>query len=307
VFALSVTGTLVALEMSDPAGELEPTPAAVEPVDLSLRTAQVSRDISRAVSRSGIRPLATAQRVVLQPTAVDHEYATVALNLRTSANPDATRTRTVPAGTRLAVTGETYRGWSEVLVEREVPVEGRKAESGAARTIPVARWVNGECPSERKPAPPEPEPEPGPEPEPEAASTSEAGSSESTESSTTTSGVSGASCPDGSTIESGLTSSAVRLYRAVCGAFPALTTYGGYDPHGEHIDGRAIDFMITDPALGQAVADYVLANAGTLGVRDIIWSQKIWTPEQASSGWRWMEDRGDPTANHYDHVHVAVY
>ncbi len=60
-------------------------------------------------------------------------------------------------------------------------------------------------------------------------------------------------------------------------------------------------------ALGQAVADYVLANAGALGVRDIIWAQRIWTPEQASAGWRWMEDRGDPTANHYDHVHVAVY
>jgi hypothetical protein len=185
-----------------------------------------------------------------------------------------------------------------VLVEREVPVAAGKGKRGSTRTVTVARWVNGQYLAEHKPAPPAPEPEPQAESDDTTATES---------ATTTTSGVSGASCPDGSSIESGLTSSAVRLYRAVCAAFPALTTYGGYDPHGEHVDGRAIDFMITDSSLGQAVADYVLANAGSLGVRDIIWSQQIWTPEQASSGWRFMEDRGSATANHYDHVHVAVF
>ncbi len=290
VFALSLAGTLVALEISERDPELEPTPAAAAPVELSLRTAQVSRSISRAASRTGIRPLATAKRVVLQPTAVDHEFATKALTLRVHADPKAPEARAVPRGERLGVTGQTYRGWAEVVVEREVPAAG-KGDRRDTRTVTVARWVEAEYLAERKPAPPEPEPEP----------------EETSSATSTTSGVSGDYCPDGSTIESGLTSSAVRLYRAVCAAFPALTTYGGYDPHGEHIDGRAIDFMITDSALGQAVADYVLANAGTLGVRDIIWAQRIWTPEQASSGWRYMEDRGSTTANHYDHVHVAVF
>jgi hypothetical protein len=27
---------------------------------------------------------------------------------------------------------------------------------------------------------------------------------------------------------------------------------------------------------------------------------------RADEGWRPMDDRGDPPANHYDHVHVAV-
>jgi len=305
VFALSVAGTLVALQAGDSDSRLEPTPAAVAPVDLSVRTGLVSRSISRAVSRSGVRPLATAKRVSLQPTAVDHEFATAALNLRTAPSPDAPRARTVPRGARLAVTGQTSRGWSEVLVTREVPAEGRNGRRHAVRTVTVARWVNGEYLAERKPAPPKPKPEP------EAPSTESSEPSATTPStttpSTTTTGVSGDYCPDGSTIESGLTSSAVRLYRAVCAAFPALTTYGGYDPHGEHVDGRAIDFMITDSALGQAVADYVVANAAALGVRDIIWSQQIWTPEQASAGWRYMSDRGSVTANHYDHVHVAVF
>ena len=48
----------------------------------------------------------------------------------------------------------------------------------------------------------------------------------------------------------GLTPSAVRLFRSVCNAFPALTTYGGYDAHGEHSSGRAIDFMTSDSAPG---------------------------------------------------------
>jgi hypothetical protein len=157
---------------------------------------------------------------------------------------------------------------------------------------PVVRWVNADLLADRKP-------EPRPEPEPEPEGSSEGGSAPT--------GLSSAPCPDGSSIESGITSSAVRVYRAVCAAFPALAVYGGYDPHGEHIDGRAIDFMVTDSALGQAVADFLLAHAGELQLRDIIWAQRIWTPDQASAGWRYMEDRGSPTANHYDHVHVAVY
>jgi hypothetical protein len=121
-----------------------------------------------------------------------------------------------------------------------------------------------------------------------------------------TSGISTAPCPDGSATESGLVPAAVTLYRAVCAAFPQLTTYGGYDPHGEHADGHAIDFMISDSATGQAVAEWVQAHASELGIYDVIWAQHIWTPERASEGWRSMPDRGSPTANHYDHVHVSV-
>ena len=300
VFALSLAGTLGAWQLSDdpadPVDATARTPAAVAPVDFSLRTADVSRSISRAVNRAAVRPVATAKQVVLQPTAVDHEFVTAAVNVRTGPSAEALRVRTLPRGARVGVTGQAADGWAEVLVEREAPAEGGK-RGEKARTATVARWVNADFLAERKPAPPEPEPEETP---------TEETSTESS-ASTATSGVSTGPCPDGSTIESGLTSTAVGLYRAVCAAFPALTTYGGYDPHGEHIDGRAIDFMITDSSLGQAVANYIHANAAALGVRDIIWAQQIWIPERASEGWRYMEDRGSPTANHYDHVHAAVY
>ncbi len=116
-----------------------------------------------------------------------------------------------------------------------------------------------------------------------------------------------APCPDGSSIESGTTPNADMVYRAVCNAFPPLTTYGGYDPHGEHIDGRAYDFMVPSSSLGNAVAQFALANAGRLKIRSIIWSQRIWSAERGGEGWRPMSDRGSATANHYDHVHISVF
>ena len=309
VLAFSLAGTVLAYQASgDERPDIAaPAPAAISArVDLSERGAQLSRNASRAVNRAAVRPLTTAPRVVLEPTAVGHAFATTPLNLRSGPSPDSALVRTVPFATRLALTGQTDDGWAEVLVRREVPASGKGEERTKARTVTAVRWVNAEYLADRKPEPPEPEPEPEAESEAEAEATTSSSTSSGT-TTTTPGGISGAPCPDGSTVESGLTSTSVQLYRAVCAAFPALSSYGGYAPRGEHFDGRAIDFMVTDSGLGQAVADYALANAGALGIRNIIWSQRIWTPEQASAGWRWMEDRGSATANHYDHVHIAVY
>jgi hypothetical protein len=120
-------------------------------------------------------------------------------------------------------------------------------------------------------------------------------------------GVSAAACGD-SSVESGITADTVKVYRAVCNAFPevASMTVGGYDPHGEHINGKALDFMTSDKALGDAIAAYLQKHAAALNLYDIIWYQRIWTPVRASEGWRYMEDRGSSTANHYDHVHVST-
>jgi hypothetical protein len=233
--------------------------AAASPVP-----SQVSRERLRAVSRSSSR-IVVAKPVTLRPRTVGHRYATANLNVWTLPREQGARVGLIPAGSRLAVTGQTTGHWAEVLLKDQ-----------------RVRWVNDTYLALKKPV---------------------AGSAGG---SAATSGVSSAPCPDGSATESGLTSSAVRLYRAVCAAFPALTTYGGYDAHGEHASGRAIDFMISDPALGQAVATWVQAHASELDIYDVIWQQHIWTPVRASEGWRFMPDRGSPTANHYDHVHVSV-
>jgi hypothetical protein len=113
-------------------------------------------------------------------------------------------------------------------------------------------------------------------------------------------------CPGTSGVESGLTSGAVRVYRAVCNNFPQITQYGGYAARGEHSSGKAIDVMTSDSATGDAIAAFLQAHAAELNLYDIIWQQHIWTPVRASEGWRSMSDRGSETANHYDHVHVSV-
>jgi hypothetical protein len=120
-------------------------------------------------------------------------------------------------------------------------------------------------------------------------------------------GVAGEPCPDGSSVESGLTTNAIKVYRAVCAAFPAVTSWGGRTGSGgDHGTGHALDIMSTG-SLGSAIASYVRANAGELGVSYVIWAQHIWTVERSSEGWRAMPDRGSTTANHFDHVHVTVY
>ncbi|MBO0846060.1 MAG: mucin-2 protein [Nocardioides sp.] len=119
-------------------------------------------------------------------------------------------------------------------------------------------------------------------------------------------GLSMAPCPDGS-VESGLTANAIYVYRSVCHAFPQITTYLGWDAHGEHASGKAIDIMTSDVALGNAIAAFLQQHAAELHIYDILWRQHIWTPVRASEGWRLFADRGSPTANHYDHVHVSTY
>ena len=145
----------------------------------------------------------------------------------------------------------------------------------------VAAWVNGEYLSETKPA---------------------------EETTTAGGGISYAECASGSAVEDGLTPDAIRVHRAVCAEFPSVTSYGGArSGGGEHGVGRALDIMVSSSSLGDAIAAFVKANYRELGVSEVIWSQQIWTVERASDGWRWMEDRGSATANHYDHVHVTVY
>lgn len=71
----------------------------------------------------------------------------------------------------------------------------------------------------------------------------------------------------------------------------------------DHPLGLALDFMTyRDSAKGNAIAGYCTVNASRLGIKYIIWEQRIWFPGRE---WRGMEDRGSRTANHFDHVHVS--
>lgn len=121
-----------------------------------------------------------------------------------------------------------------------------------------------------------------------------------------TAGISDAPCPDGS-VENGLTAGTIRVYRAVCHAFPQVKDYIGLGPRTEHDTGHAIDVMVYDnKALGDQIAAWVKQHAAEFDLYDLIWYDRIWTPARSSEGWRDYGDHGSPTANHMDHVHIGT-
>lgn len=79
---------------------------------------------------------------------------------------------------------------------------------------------------------------------------------------------------------------------------------------GDHSTGLATDFMVyNDRAAGDWIADYIWNNRDRLGVRWIIWRQRIKSINPRGvygppNQWNPMEDRGNTTQNHMDHVHV---
>ena len=68
----------------------------------------------------------------------------------------------------------------------------------------------------------------------------------------------------------------------------------------DHPKGLALDFM-TSGENGTALANDVLGNMAHFAGKYVIWRQRI----NSGTGWRGMENRGSPTANHMDHVHVS--
>jgi hypothetical protein len=275
--ATVVTGVVVGVAVGLPGhalGGLDGRDVAADvhrPMTTDLGSSQPSTSPYLATRSTAVSR--SAKRVTLKamPKVKDRKYMTAALNLWPDPAEKGKPLDVLTKGDKVAVTGVVQKGFAQIVYDDQV------------------RWVSAEYLSDQKPV--------DPAPTDTSSSSSDGGSA----------GVSFAPCPDGSSTESGLTSGAVRLYRAVCNAFPALTSYGGYDPHGEHSSGKAIDFMINgDSGLGQAIADWARAHASELDLFDVIWAQHIWTPERASEGWRSMPDRGSATANHYDHVHISV-
>lgn len=110
--------------------------------------------------------------------------------------------------------------------------------------------------------------------------------------------------PVGVASEAGLSPNTILAARAVSAQFPQIVSIGGVrpDPKPWHPSGRAIDVMIPNPsspegiALGDAILNFVLSNAGPLGLQDAIWRGTYYTP-------------GGPQGSgygHYDHVHITT-
>jgi uncharacterized protein YraI len=230
--------------------------------------APVSRSFNRTAART-FQDGVAAQRDTALAVKRAHlkRWTTVDLNLWSSASRAAEQVGLIKAGRHVLVTGRAADGRVELALDGQ------------------SRWVTADYLSNHKP---------------------EASSVSSATGAGVAAGLSMAPCPDGS-VEYRLTPAAVYVYRSVCHAFPQITSYGGWDAHGEHVTGKALDIMTSDVALGNSIAAFLQAHASELHLYDILWRQHIWTPVRASEGWRLFADRGSPTANHDDHVHVSVY
>lgn len=115
-------------------------------------------------------------------------------------------------------------------------------------------------------------------------------------------GFSGGSAISGGKAVSGGLQPHVAAVKDKLGAMFGIKNIGGYATSGhiknsDHYTGKALDFMTYN---GQGLADYTVANAGSLGVKYVIWNRQIWQP---GSGWT----KYTGTSPHTDHVHVSFY
>lgn len=105
----------------------------------------------------------------------------------------------------------------------------------------------------------------------------------------------------------------IKVARVVAHKWPELQTIGGWrpsDPYPDHPSGRAADIMIPNYSspqgvkLGDDIAAFLHANAGALGIQYTIWKQYY---QPIGGQGNQMEDRGSPTQNHFDHIHVTTH
>jgi hypothetical protein len=267
ITALGV-GVAGAVMPGDDAQVAYPASASRSSVDSSTTRKQ---ELSRSVTRPSVKVAATPR-----PKTSASETIAPILSLKITASKYATtdvNVRTEPRNSA-AVVAEVRKG-SKLAVTKTI-TNGFRYVSYHGK----GRWVKNKYLSDTKPK------------------SSEAGSG----------GISGAPCPSGSSVESGLTPDAIRVHRALCHRYPQFTSFlGRRTSSGYHGEGRALDCMISDTSVGWAAAKWVRANAKSLGASEVIYRQQIWTVQRSSDGWRSMSDRGSPTANHMDHVHVSVY
>ncbi|CAN5127813.1 MAG: SH3 domain-containing protein [Nocardioidaceae bacterium] len=265
-----------------------PAAAGEEPVRLD--------DLS--ISRSGERPAVTLQPAPPVGTAVGQasidlqpRWLSADLNVWSGPGEHTRLLLVLDEGERVGVTGQVRGDWAQIAQDRQLV------------------WVRAVYLADEKPEPDRPEESQPDEPDEPGEAAAPDEPAEPDEPDEPDEAVTDGPCADGSGVESGLVPNAISVYRAICAAFPEVSSWGGLRPgdDGFHGSGQAVDAMVSDSAQGDAVAAYVVQNASELGVSEILWAQQIWTAERSSEGWRPVEDRGSVTANHYDHVHVSVY
>ena len=290
----SSTPTATASPSVAPSPSAAPSPAVTpSPAVKPSPTAVPSAPSSAAPAPAPAPAPSTPAKPKVDYTALGKEagtrYATAPVNVRVGPGTGHDVRTSVAEGKAFTITDREIDGWRQVIVSKK---------SG---------WVKGSYLTETAPPKPTPKPTPTPAPKPAAKAAATTNKSAETTEKAESTGFSTASCAKASGIESGLTSRTKGVLRAVCAEFPRVSSYGGRRAGGGsfHGSGRAIDVMVSGE-YGWQIAKWARANAGSLGITEVIYEQKIWTSQRSGDGWRSMSDRGSASANHYDHVHISV-
>ena len=105
-------------------------------------------------------------------------------------------------------------------------------------------------------------------------------------------------------------SKAVEIIKAAQANGHYIRFVWGYDPNAgnvEHHTGRALDIMVNSESAGDFVRNYVWNNRARLKLKHVIWEQHITSTVVQPGVRRKMTNRGNPTANHYDHNHILFF
>ncbi len=194
------------------------------------------------------------------------KYATANLNLRSAPSTTGRVVTVVAKGKALTTTGLTANKFTQVIYNN------------------AKVWASSSYLSSTKP------------------------STSSSSSSSSSSSYSGG----GSVGLSKLKASTMKVVTTMRAKYPKFVTFYGVrsDPLPDHPSGYAFDAMLpnykVNNAYGWAAANYLRANAKSLGIQYIIFDQKIWNVSRSSEGWRSMANRGSDTANHKNHIHVTM-
>ena len=254
-------------------GVLAASPETRDLLATRSATTNGSQSVSAAVDLSDRAPVVSRSGTRIEPLSEVEKLLTAKATSKAIRLADTKLWTTAPLNLWTTPLETTARNLGEVDAGKKVLVTGREAAGRQEIVIEgKSRWVTAGYLSEDKPVAGPP-------------------------------GLGGA-CTNGSSVSG--QPNVLAVHEAVCAAFPEITSYGTYRADGEHSMGIAIDIMVSGDR-GWQVAEFVRAHYAELGVSYVIYSQRIWSVDRASEGWRYMSDRGSTTANHYDHVHVTTF
>ncbi|GAB3711110.1 SH3 domain-containing protein [Mariniluteicoccus flavus] len=269
----------------EPLGEPTTTPTEEPTPSEAPAPSQAPANLVAAAPAAPAAPASPEQSKTAKPSEKPSVngtmFATETLNVRATPSASGDKVASLSRGDKVSITGKTQSGFHQVVLNDR------------------AAWASSEYLSKSAPANSPALAAKAPAPAPATKSAAAAPKAGSQAPVTT-----GACRP-----LPGVTANAERVHQAICARFGSgVSSYIGVRPDWdvEHPSGRAVDAMVSDISTGQAIANYVRANAGSLGVTEVIFNQQIWTTQRASEGWRSMSDRGSATANHRDHVHISV-